>query len=241
MAVYKLRAYWKPRKETIESCADRLFRFLTALAGCDGVFSRWFKLGMSPRKALKSEIDFKNKTCLLDLLDKGRHRKDVGREVMEDLGFSVGMWNGGTPTKAVALSVSCGSYWIGPSASGGNSVVIDLPEELGDLRRSECMENVLVVAAKCWEPDWVRVSLAQLAKVEDVVPGKPIEGPKYFDWMLYVSNKLMPNPKVPEPSLVKPVDALGSLIVVQQEPVEAENPVHLQRVKAVEVALGMTS
>ena len=240
MPVYKLRAYWNPRKETIDSCADRLLRFLTSLSECDAVFSRWFKLGMSRRKASKSEIGFKNKTFLLDLLDKGRHRKDVGREVMEDLGFSVGMWNGETPTKAVALSVHCGSYWTGPGMSS-NSVTIDLPEELGDLRRSECMESVLVVVAKCWEPDWVRVSFTQPVKAEDVVPGKPIEGPKFFDWMVYVSNKQIPNPKVPEPSLVKPVDALGSLIVVQQEPVEADNPMHLQRVKAVEAALGMTT
>ena len=240
MPVYILRAYWKPRKETIDSCAERLFRFLTALSECDAVFSRWFKQGMSRRKALQSEIDFKNKTCLLELLDKGRHRNDVGREVMEDLGFSVGMWNGEAPTKAVSLRVSCGSYWNGPAGTGGNSVVIDLPEECGDLLRNERMESVLVVAAKCWEPDWVRVSLTQLAKVEDVVPGKPLEGPKYFDWMLYVNNKLIPNPNVPEPSLVKPVDAIGSLILVQQEPVEADNPIHLQRVKAVGAAIGMT-
>jgi hypothetical protein len=159
---------------------------------------------------------------------------------MEELGFSVGMWNGGTPAKSVGLSVSCGSYWTGPNGIGGNSVVIDLPQELGVLGRSQCMANVLVVVAKCWEPDRAHVSSTKLAKVEDVVPGKPIEGPTFFDWMLYVSSKLITHPKVPEPSLVMPVDAIGSLIVIQQEPVEADNPVHLQRVKAVEAALGMT-
>src|SRR5260370_11687870 len=187
MLNYKLRAFWKPRKETINACADRLIWFLTALAACDAIFSRWYKLGLARSKALQAEIDFGNRESLIDLLEKGRHRKDVGKEVMEELGFSVGMWNGGTPAKSVGLSVSCGSYWTGPNGIGGNSVVIDLPEELGVLGRSQCMANVLVVVAKCWEPDRAHVSSTKLAKGEDVLPGKPIEGPKFFYWMVYVS------------------------------------------------------
>jgi hypothetical protein len=235
MGDFNVGAYWKARKETVHACADRLVRFLKALASCDPLFAAWYKLGKSRRQAKQVEIDFKNKDCLLDLLDRGRHRKDIGKGVMEDLGFSVGMWNGGETTKMVGLSITCGLYSTVPGL-GGNCVVINLPEELGDLREAERMASVLIGVVKCWEPDWAGVISRKSRNTRNFVPGKP-----FVDWMLYGSNKLMPNPKVPEPSLVIPVDALGSLIIVQQEPVEANNPIHLQRVKAVESALGITS
>jgi hypothetical protein len=238
MSRYHAGASWGARKESIDACADRLLRFLTELSSCDAVFSRWYKLGMSRRKAMQAEIDFRKKDYLLGMLEKGRNRTDIGKKVIEELGFSVWMWNGAAcDEKSVGLNVHCGSYTTGPAV--GNGVSIDLPEDLGDLRDAERMAKVLLAVARCWEPDTARVSTVQPIRAEDIVPGRPVEGPKYFDWMVYVSNRLAPNPTVPEPSLVKPVDALGSLIIVQPEPVEADNPVHLQRVKAVEAALGI--
>lgn len=233
MTPYKLCAYWKARKEAIDACADRLVRFLTTMSACAEVFAAWYEKATSSRKAKQVEIDFKNKGCLLDLLERGRHRRDIGKEVMEDLGFHVGMWNGRKSTKRVGLSVTCGLYSNAPGL-GGNCVVMDLPEELGDLQQAERMANVLVAVATSWEPDWAGVFSLDAMNKRNFNPTVP-----FVDWMLYVSNKLAPKPTMPEPSSVKPVDAIGSLIVVQQEPGEAENPVHLQRVKAVEIALGI--
>jgi hypothetical protein len=230
---FRVGAYWEPRKETIHACAERLGRFLRALSACDSAFGRWYKLGKSRRDAKRSEIDFKSNHCLLDLLEKGRHRKDVGKEVMEDLGFLVCLWNGGEPPHEVGLKITCGLYSTVPGL-GGNGVGIDLPEEFGDLRQSQRMANVLVAVATSWDPDWAGVISRKSRETRSFVPGKP-----FVDWMLYVSSRLVPNPTVPEPSSITPVDTLGSVIVVQQEPVKADSPADLQRVKAVEAALGI--
>jgi hypothetical protein len=226
-------AYWQARKETINGCADRLGRFLSALSACGPVFSAWYKRGRSRRQAKQVEIDFKNKDCLLDLLEQGRNRTNVGKQVIEDLGFHVGMWNGGEPQKEVGLSVTCGLYSTAPGL-GGNCVMIDLPEELGDLRQSQRMANVLVAVATSWEPDWAGVISRKSRETRSFVPGKP-----FVDWMLYLSSRLVPNPNVPVASSATPVGALGSVIVVQQESVKANSPADLQRVKAVETALGI--
>ena len=225
-------AYWKARKETIYACTDRFARFLAELSACDAVFTSWYKLGKSRRQAKQVEIDFKNTDCLLDLLERGRHRKDIGKEVIEELGFHVVIWNGEKVQRESGLSISCGLYSSVQELS--NCVVINLPEELGGLRQSERMANVLVALATCWEPDWGGVISRKSRETRNFVPGMP-----FVDWIFYVSNKLALSPTVPEPSSVKPVDALGSLIVVQPEPVAADNPVHMQRVKAVETALGI--
>lgn len=233
MKPYKLCAYWKARKETIDACADRLTRFLTALSACVEDFAAWYEKATSRRQAKQVEINFKNKGCLLDLLERGRHRRDIGKEVIEDLGFHVGMWNGGKSTKMVGLSVTCGLYSTAPGL-GGNCVVMDLPEELGDLRQTERMVSVLIAVATSWEPEWAGVFSLDAMNKRNFNPTVP-----FVDWMLYVSNNLAVNPSVPGPSSVKRVDTIGSLIVVQQEPVEEENEVRLQRVRAVETALGI--
>lgn len=235
MTPYKLCAYWKARRETIAACADRLARFLTTLSACDVVFSAWYEKAMSQRKGKHIAIDFKNTDRLLDLLERGRNRKDIGKEVMEELGFNVGMWNGEKSPKMVGLSITCGLFSTA-SGLGGNCVVIDLPEELGALQENEHMARVLVAVATSWEPDWAGVlSLDAMSKrkFSPVVP--------FVDWMLYVNNKLLLNPIMLEPTSITPVDVIGSLIVVQQARAEADNSAHWQSVKAVEMALGLKS
>ncbi len=233
MTPYKLSAYWKARKEPIVACADRLARFLSALSMCAPVFSAWYEKGGARRKAKQTEIDFKNTDQLLGLLERGRNRKDIGKEVIEELGFNIGMWNGGKSAKMVGLSITCGLYSTAPGL-GGNCVVIDLPEELAELQECERMVNVLVAVATSWEPDWAGVFTLDAMSMRKFNPAVP-----FVDWMIYVNNKLAINLNVPEPSVVRPVDRIGSLVVVQQEPVEADDPAHLQRVKVVEAALGI--
>lgn len=228
---YKLCAYWNARKETIDACAERLARFLSALSACDVVFTTWFEKSTSRRKAKQAKIDFTNRACLLDLLEKGRNRKDIGREVIEELGYHVGMWNGAKSKKMVGLDVTCGLYSTAPGI-GGNCVIMDLPEELGDLQQADRMAGVLTTAATSWEPDWAGILSLEAMSSPNFSPTVP-----YVDWMLYLSNTLGYSAKVSEPSLVQPINSIGQLIVVQQEPVEVDNPVHLERVKAVQTAL----
>ena len=233
MATYKLCAYWKARKETVQACADRLAQFLAALSGCDAVFATWYKRGMSRRKAKQVETDFKNRDCLLDLLEQGRNRKDIGKEVIEELGFHIGIWNGGKSTKMVGLDVTCGLYAT-TAGLGGNSVVINLPEELGDLRSSERMANVLVAVAMSWEPDWAGVFSLEAMSTRNFNPAVP-----FVDWMLYVSHKLVPKSDVLEPSLVKPVDDIGTIVVVEQDSMKVDNLAHLEKVRMIETAIGI--
>jgi hypothetical protein len=226
-------AYWNARKETKYSCADKLSRFLLDLSACDAVFAYWYKLGRSRRQAKQVEIDYTNTDSLIDLLERGRNRKDICKEVIEDLGFHVTLWNGGESQNEVGLSITCGLYSTVPGL-GGNCVVIDLPEDLGGLRHADRMANVLATVAKYWEPDWGGVISRRSRNSRSFVPGMP-----FVDWMFYISNKLAPSPFVPEPSSIYSVDSIGNLIVIQPEPVESDNPVHMQRVNAVEDALGI--
>lgn len=226
-----LGAYWKPRRESIEQCADRLLAFMHGLAQCDIAFSQWYKLGRSRKDALKHVIDIRNRDELLKLLNKGRHR-NFYKQVMEDLGFIVGIWNGGKEGKDVSLRVCCGSYWVSPNpnvAGIGNSVTLDFPEQFGELADVAKASRILALTASCWEPDRGEIVSRELKDVGD------LQEWRYANWMVYVPRKIA---SVPPPSTVTHLENGGSLIVVQPNPPAVDNPEDQERIRRVRRVLG---
>jgi hypothetical protein len=222
-----LGAYWKPRQESIEQCADRLLSFMRGLTESDITFSQWYRLGHSRQDALKRRVDVQSYDEIFTLLDKGRHRRDIGKTVMEDLGFSVGIWNGGEDEKDVGLHIRCGLYWISPNhnVSLGNCVTLGLPKKLGALGDSSKMGRILAITATCWEPDWAGVFSDEAKDARDW-KRKP-----FVDWMVYVPQKIA---GVPPPSTVTHLENGGSVIVVQPNPPSVNNPEDQERIQRIE-------
>ena len=233
MTPHKLCAYWPPRKEDIRDCADKLARFLAALSCHDPAFSHWYDRKAARRRATPSAFDFRCNAHLVALLEQGRNRQDVGKSVMEDLGFCIGLWNGEKSAKMTGLSVTCGLYATVPGL-GGNSLILDLPEDLGDLQQNDRMAEVLATVATTWEPDWAGVFSLDAMNTRDFNPVVP-----FVDWMVYVSLRLVPG-QLALPS-AKIIDGLGTLVVVDRGQEVGETSGHLERVRVVEAALGLGS
>jgi len=227
---YMLGAYWAARKESVEQCADRLHVFLADLATCDPALATWYERGRSRKEALEKRADVGDQNYLLSLLDRGRNRRDIGRTVIEELGFGGGLWNGGKEGKEAGLSVKCGLYWASPksNASMSNCVILDLPEDLGELNQTGRMARVLVAAARAWEPDWAGV-MSKNAMSERAFNAKV----PFVDWMVFVPRKIS---GAPSPSSVVELRGLGSLVIVQ--PVAPSgDPEELPRIHQAEKAI----
>src|SRR4051794_30187502 len=123
LETYYIGAYWGARRESADACAHRTQHFLECLAACDPLFLHWFKLGQSRKEALQHEIKPDQETLQKALL-AGKNRTDRD-QVLEDLGFRLGLWTGGNDEGSAGLSIHCGCY----SSRVGNSCVIELPEE----------------------------------------------------------------------------------------------------------------
>lgn len=221
MENYHIGVYWGVRKEDVDVCTRRAVSFFEQLARCDPIFSRWFRLGRSRKEALRREVKPDQET-LRRLFLKGRHYTDFGHELMAELGFSIGLWNGGSDKESVSIFIGCGGYT--PFVS--NSCEISGLESDSPAASRLLQVSTLTMIMECmiinWEPDWGRVnSLAHFAIT-------PSERKPKVGWITYLRESGEKIPPLPFPVSVKPIGMLGSLIILTEERFTASNPKHVE-------------
>lgn len=223
---YVLGAYWGPRQEPVERCAERLSEFLRSLHEQHSALERWYLRAPTLKKSLQRPLGNFEIQTLTDLLMKGQNRENANRTVSDDLGFQLGLWNGEQGAMQASLSVLCGLCWASrtPSVSLSNCVVLDLPKELGDLAEANRMIQLLAATARAWNPDWAGV----MSEASMLTRGFDAEEP-FVDWMIYVPRRIE---KVAEPSFLLQLE-VGSIIIVQPDPPSAtdlQSLAHIERV-----------
>jgi hypothetical protein len=228
-----LGAYWGPRQESIGQCADRLAAFLEGLCDCDDAFAQWYEKGKSRKSALRKPFNFRANKNVLNILESGRHCRDLDRSVMDDLGFHVGLWNGGTETHSVSISISCGLYCPNPHLR--NSVVITLPEDLGGLADKDRCVRVLKIVADTWEPDWAGVISKASRNARAFNPAMP-----FVDWMFYINRIGIDRAKLPTAATASEIEGKGTVVIVQDRPIDPANEGDLANANAVATMFGIT-
>lgn len=183
MDPFYLGAYWGSRQESSEHCAERLATCLVRLGEIDRSLAVWFRRGAS-KAAAKIPIDL-DALSLNRLLSQGVNRRDVGGEVIEDLGFSFGLWNRNRPT--VGLGGTVGAH---PSFGGVlNGIVLDIPPPDDDAAARLFVPAVATAifdaVVEAWMPDWATWTSHPLRKVQGAAPREPVIG-----WMTYVASPL---------------------------------------------------
>lgn len=228
-----LGAYWGPRQESIDECANRLMACLERLHECNDAFANWFEKGKSRKSALHNPLDFQSREKVLSILAAGRHRRNLDRSVIDDLGFHIGLWNGYSDFRSVAISVSCGLYCESPHLR--NSVVLDLPEELGSVSGKDQCIKILNVVADTWEPDWAGVISETSRNVRQINPELP-----FVDWMFYINRIGIDHTKLPATATAREIEGKGTVIIVQDRPIDPACQHDLANANAIEMMLSIT-
>jgi hypothetical protein len=99
-----LGAYWFQRKEDEEAATSRIVSFVTFLARTSDDLKTWYALGRTAKAARRKPPLILDHSGVLSHMT--RNRRDDNREVIEDLGWSFNVWNGGS----VSLSCRVGMY-----------------------------------------------------------------------------------------------------------------------------------
>ena len=221
-----LGAYWDSRPAGLEKCIEDAEKFFSRLAEIDPLLAHWYERGRSHKDTWRRKVDTSDVQRLRSLLLKGRSRRDMGREVIEDLGFRLGFWNGANEEGAEAsVSIHCGCY----NKRVGNSVVIDLPYKSEDMKWVASASSLLALVAEIWRPNWAGI-MSDKAMNERGFDGDC----PFVDWMVYVPRSVK---AVPLPSRIEVLQGLGSIIVVQPHPPAGDDAEELSRIRRVENVL----
>ncbi len=147
MPNYFVGVYWSAREETREECAQRLAVVLTLLSKQAIAPTRWLKKAMS-RNAAKRELPT-DREGIAPLLRT--NKRDVGGEVMRELGFSYSGWAPLEGGASVSFSATVGGF----SDWNGNNFTLNfdaesVPKDLPDM---------LSAAVEAFNPDEGRVGV----------------------------------------------------------------------------------
>ena len=87
------------------------------------------------------------------LLLLGRNRTDLHKQVIEELGFSLRVWNQRPDAKATKVSMSCGGF----AETVSNSCLL-VPPSKGEASERMLSLPTLIQMLTCmitaWDPDW---------------------------------------------------------------------------------------
>jgi hypothetical protein len=158
---YFIGAYWGAREESQRECAVRVAAFFEALAKEGIGLSRWYKKAKSRRTPL---VALPRGAAEIEPLLRA-NRRDIGGDVIAELGFSFSAWTGLEAKTVASLSCTCGAY----SPMIGNTVVVSF--ESSSSPTLEFLQEILRAAVSAFDPeDAILNSSERLSKHEISVP-----------------------------------------------------------------------
>lgn len=224
-------AYWGARQESPRLCADRLINCLDALRNCSEVFAEWYKKSKSRKGALTLSFDFRSPEQAQSLFETSQIKSDLDQTTIDDLGFRMSLWNGAASPRSAAISIICGVYAKNPHLR--NSVVLDLPEIL-DLSDKDRYVSVLTSIVQAWEPDWAGVISRATRDSRPFNPAVP-----FIDWIFYVSRTGLASRSLPATVSTCELPGKGTVVILQDRPIDPANPTDLSIVNAVTDSLNI--
>jgi hypothetical protein len=229
---YSITAYWGPRQENPEACAERLLHMLAPLSLIDPVFSDWFFLGL--RKG--THLAALGQGDIAKLIAEGVYRGDSG-EPFPQGGYRFGAANGlKRVPRGVSVRVHAGNLY--PANYFNNVVSVSterLNEENATFINLRVFKSALLAVAAAWDATWCGAypdDLLALRTKPD--PPRPLFG---LSWITFNSARFAPMITPPRSAIVENAPGGGLLMIATEERFSTQNPQHLAVARDIEAAL----
>lgn len=176
-------AYWGPRKEPMDQCAERLLCFLKGIEGLSPAFCNWRHVGKRRYTPVEMEAG-----SLRKLLERGVNRTDIGRKVIEQLGVGAQFWNGRHDDLSAGLMVQCSS-WTQVPGLVPNFVTLDMPVAvLQAAGGNQVALRAFRSLIECWEPEHTFLTERGVRDQLDAIRERP--NVEQVGWLTYFRGAL---------------------------------------------------
>lgn len=220
---YYMVFYWGDRKEDICECVNRTVMLIQKLSSLDNFYSDWYMGGMSRKKALKNRIAI-NDDSIREIFIRSRNTNDIDGHTLDNLGYTLGLWNGRKEEESVGISISCSIH--AENINLMNSCIISFPEASSAagkrLLNTSFIRKLLELVVEVWEPDWGVVTSHQFRRHINPVPRVP-----FVAWFLYLSERRGVIPQLPDCVSVFRLDDYGNVIQTVDELFCLRNDAHI--------------
>jgi hypothetical protein len=220
---YYAGAYWGPRKESPEDCAERAATFLSQLASCDPILAHWYKPARSLKDTRKHPLMPPDVPTLTELFRRGVNR-ERGGPAIDQLGYSFWFGNGGSGADGVDLRITCGDY----SGASPNCCVMPLPRKGANAERMisvSVLSNVMRSMVLAWDPEWAVALSDDYRKLMRATS----DAGTFVGWITYLSRRRGTVPPLPAPVRIEPVEDRGTLLILTPERLTARSPEHVEQ------------
>lgn len=146
--------YWGPRREDRAQCAMRVKAHFAALSSASANLGRWYHRGRE-RPSVDRPVDVSSSEALITLIEAGANRRDDNRNIIPELGFHVGFWNGAAGGWSASTDITCGLYAKTKGLSNVALLSVDFDAKSA-LSASE-MARLLKRLIESWDPDTGKV------------------------------------------------------------------------------------
>ncbi|XXF76746.1 immunity 52 family protein [Myxococcaceae bacterium GXIMD 01537] len=219
---YYAGAYWGPRRESPEECAQRAVTFLNLVAACDPLLAHWNKIPKPRGKGRKTPLMPPDLSTLTEAYRRGVNREPGGPPI-EHLGLTVSAYNDGAGPDFVSVRMHCGSY---AEFSTANACVLSLPSKGENAERiltASVLAGIARSMALAWEPDWA-VAMSEAYRAMDDRQG---QADIWLGWVTYLARHRGTVPPLPAPVRIEPVEDRGTLIILTPERFTVANLEHV--------------
>lgn len=218
---YYAGAYWGPRKESPEECAQRTAAFLLLMASSDPFLAQWYLPTRARKGSHKPPLVPPDVSTLTEAFRRGVNREGRGPAI-EQLGFSIGLSNGGSSRAHAFLTLFCGAS----SEAVSNFCLLSLKPgpDADRVLAAPVLAGVVRGMVQAWEPDW---AVATSSKHRDLLSEKGGAG-TFAGWVTYLSRQRGVVPPLPAPVRIERIEDKGTLVTLTPDRLTADNPEHLE-------------
>jgi hypothetical protein len=197
-----LEVVWGPRGAGLDACAEATVDFLQRLAPYFSGFQTLEEIGGKKNRRLLDANSFKS------VLERGVNRTDVGNEVIEDLGYQVGLCARSSAVTSYDIDIVLNLGVTSPAVHNEVSISLGAFDRMpAELMAAVDWPGLMEVLVDAWLPDCGSLTTPDLGN------RLRLRKALYIGWLTYLSESQFPRlPSLPQGVVVRHLEGAGHTI-----------------------------